>query len=218
MKHCKRFTVYVLGMLLLAVGIILNTKTAMGVSPLVSIAYAIATIYGLNFANITLLMYLVHFLIQVAIKRRRIRPFDFLQLPFCFAFTRCMSLLSAILPTPSYMPLRLFMLVLAVLCTGFGVALTVGMHFVPNPADGMVGAISEVIHKPMGFTKNLVDAISVGLTIAVGLLSVGHIVGVGVGTVCAVLGTGRAVALCHLLFGKFLVRTYEEAPVAWLGE
>ncbi len=33
----ERIAIYLIGMLLLATGIILNTKTAMGVSPLVSI-------------------------------------------------------------------------------------------------------------------------------------------------------------------------------------
>ncbi len=217
-KRLRRFAVYLVGMFLLAVGIILNTKTAMGVSPLVSLAYCASCISGYDFANATMIMYLGHFAIQVVLKGRRIRPFDFLQLPFCFAFTRCMSWLASVLPSPESIPLRLGMLVLAVLCTGFGVALTVSMHLVPNPADGMVGAISEKVGKNMGFTKNAVDAVSVCLTLILGLSFSHRVVGVGFGTVCAVLGVGRAVALCHLLFGRLLVKVYEEAPIPMLGE
>lgn len=40
-KKINRGIVYVAGLLLLAMGIILNTKTGLGVSPIISVAYSI---------------------------------------------------------------------------------------------------------------------------------------------------------------------------------
>ena len=51
-----RIVFYAAGLLILALGIILNTKSGLGVSPIISVAYSIATIGGFNFGNITFLI------------------------------------------------------------------------------------------------------------------------------------------------------------------
>ena len=40
---------YLVGLLVLALGISLNTKTGLGVSPIISVSYSISTIWNLNF-------------------------------------------------------------------------------------------------------------------------------------------------------------------------
>lgn len=42
----KRILIYVLSLIILACGITLNTKTKLGVSPVISVAYNIAVILG----------------------------------------------------------------------------------------------------------------------------------------------------------------------------
>ena len=48
-----RWIFYAGGLLILAMGIILNTKSGLGVSPIISVAYSISTIWNLNFGNTT---------------------------------------------------------------------------------------------------------------------------------------------------------------------
>lgn len=218
MRLAKRLAVYCAGMVLLALGIVLNTKTNLGVSPLVAIAFCVSQLRGLSFANTALVAYLVYFVIEAALKGRTLRAFDFLQIPFCYFFTRCMNLFSAALPTAQSVPLRVGMLVLAIACTGFGAAIMVAMRLIPNPADGLVQALGVRIGKSMGFAKNLFDIVSVCVTAVIGLLAAGRLVGVGIGTVCAMLGTGRAVALCNRLLGARMERVRAAAPLALLGE
>lgn len=218
MKFARRLAVYCLGMVILALGIVLNTKTGLGVSPLVSIAFCASELRGWSFANTALVAYLVYFVLEAILKGRALRPFDFLQIPFCYLFTRCMNLFSAALPTAQSIPLRLVMLVVAILCTGFGAAIMVAMRLIPNPADGLVQVLGERLGRSMGFAKNLFDILSVCVTAVIGLLAARRLVGVGVGTVCAMLGTGRAVALCGRLFGARLERVRVAAPVGFLGE
>ena len=218
MNHARRAAVYCLGMVLLALGIVLNTKTALGVSPLVAIAFCVSELRGLSFGNTALAAYLVYFILEAVLKRKTLRAFDFLQIPFCYLFTRCMNLFSAALPSPESLALRLVMLVLAILCTGFGAAIMVAMRLIPNPADGLVQALGEAMGKSMGFAKNLFDAVSVAITAVIGFAAAGKLVGIGAGTVCAMLGTGRAVALCSRLFGARLERVRAAAPISWLGE
>ena len=50
-KMVKRIIIYVAGLLVLALGIILNTKAGLGVSPIMSVSYSISQINGFNFGN-----------------------------------------------------------------------------------------------------------------------------------------------------------------------
>ncbi len=217
MQYIKRFVIYFIGMLLLAMGIILNTKTAWGVSPIISVAYCFSTLVPIAFSNAVMLLYVLQFIAQEILKKR-LTWIDFLQVPFAYLFTRCMNLFTALLPSPEALGLRIFMLVMAVLCTGFGIALMVACHLVPNPADGLVGEISRCSGKSMGLTKNIFDGASVCITLCMGLIGAGQIIGIGVGTVCAIIGTGRAVALCNYLFLAKVQPVIAAAPIPAIGE
>lgn len=50
-KMVNRIIIYVAGLLVLAIGIILNTKAGLGVSPIISVSYSISQINGFNFGN-----------------------------------------------------------------------------------------------------------------------------------------------------------------------
>ena len=51
-----RYGLYILGLLILALGLTLNTKTGMGVSPIISIAYSVSLLWNLNFGDMTFLL------------------------------------------------------------------------------------------------------------------------------------------------------------------
>ena len=50
-KMVNRIIIYVAGLLVLALGIILNTKAGLGVSPIISVSYSISQINGFHFGN-----------------------------------------------------------------------------------------------------------------------------------------------------------------------
>lgn len=53
----RRLIIYAAGMIILACGITMNTKTGMGISPIISVPYAISEIWDLNFGNMTFIVY-----------------------------------------------------------------------------------------------------------------------------------------------------------------
>lgn len=63
-KLIIRWVFYLLGLLILALGIMLNTKANLGVSPIISVPYSISHIIGFNFANFFLNSYFVNFNIE----------------------------------------------------------------------------------------------------------------------------------------------------------
>ena len=210
-----RIVFYVAGLLILALGIILNTKSGLGVSPIISVAYSITTIGGFNFGNITFLLYSAFIFrnhrysgeaggaIAPAAHRdlKLVLVMDLLQLPLSLVFTRFMNLFSALLPTPSdNMPSRLLVLAAGIILTGIGAAMSLNMRIIPNPGDGIVQAISDCIGKSVGFTKNCFDLFNICLTTSIGLLFAHKLIGIGLGTVIAVLGVGRVIAVFNRLF------------------
>ena len=206
MKKSMVFRVlfYLSGLLILALGIILNTKSGLGVSPIISVSYSISTIWNMNFGNMTFVLYAVFVLIEIILHtiRRKEYPFplilgmDLLQLPLSLVFTRFMNLFSTWIPAPSQGFLsKLIVLLIGITCTGIGAAMSLDMRIIPNPGDGIVQAIADCIHKPVGFTKNCFDLLNICITISVSLIFAQKLIGVGLGTVLSVLGVGRVIAL-----------------------
>ena len=58
-KSILRGIYYVAGILILAMGLTLNTKAGLGVSPIISVPYSISQLYALDFGNSTLCAYVV---------------------------------------------------------------------------------------------------------------------------------------------------------------
>ena len=52
-KRTRRFIVYAIGMLVLALGLTLKIKANLGVSPIISVPYSISQITGYNFGDLT---------------------------------------------------------------------------------------------------------------------------------------------------------------------
>ena len=216
-----RVIFYVVGLLVLALGIILNTKSGLGVSPIISVSYSISTIWNFNFGNMTFVLYTVFVIVEMILhtiwnrkESAALKPaarkslplilgMDLLQLPLSLIFTRFMNLFSAWIPAPSYgFASQLLVLAGGIICTGIGAAMSLNMRIIPNPGDGIVQAIADFIHKPVGFTKNCFDLFNICITISVGMIFAHKLVGVGIGTVVAVLGVGRVIALFNHLFMK----------------
>ena len=96
-------------------------------------------------------------------------------------------------------------LVLAVILTGIGAAMSLNMRIIPNPGDGIVQAIADCIYRSVGFTKNCFDLVNITVTITVSLIFAGHLVGIGVGTVLAVIGVGRTIAVFnHFTYDRMI--------------
>ncbi len=115
-----RGMIYMAGLLILALGITLNTKTGFGVSALVSVSYCVSVLWNLNFGNMTFILYAVFMLFEMAIhlaehmsrakagpaagggcQRRSLAQelfLDLLQLPMSLILTRFINLFGALIP------------------------------------------------------------------------------------------------------------------------
>ncbi len=195
-----RFGIYMVGLMILALGIVLNTETTLGVSPIISVPYSISSIWTLNFALITFIVYVIQVILQFVIKGKNSEWKDALQIAVCIAFTSFLNLFEKMIVLRPETFLQKFLILLAaIVITAVGAAMTVNMKIVPNPADGLAKTVGDALHKDMGFGKNVIDLISVAITCLIGFVCTGHLVAIGIGTVCAMIGVGRVIALFNYL-------------------
>lgn len=207
----KCFIVYLIGIVVLAFGITLNTKTGLGVSPIISVAYCVAEISGLRLGLVTFVWYMLMIALQAIMLGHEFKPFQLLQIGVSFLTSWFIDLFNGILPDFTSMPLRLGGLAAAILITSLGIVLTVGMKVVPNPADGFASVLGQKLGRDLGFGKNVFDLSSILISVTVGLVVAGRLVGIGAGTVLTMIFTGRAVALINRVWGKeFCTRIVEQ--------
>ena len=226
MKHAAlyRWAFYLLGLLVLAAGLTLNTKAGLGVSAIISVSSNISEVFGFSFGNTTLGLYSVFIVIEIILHTIRDRNYekntaealknagrrnrklvllmDILQLPLSIVFTRFLNIFSALIPDFALggMAVRVLVLLTAIAFTGIGAAMSLNMRIIPNPGDGIVQAIADCVNKEVGFTKNCVDVVNILISTSIGLIFAGHLAGVGIGTVLAVVGVGRVIAVFNHLF------------------
>ena len=209
MKLLNRWIIYIIGMLILAMGLTLNTKAGLGVSPIISLSYAVSEIWHFNFGDTTFVLYAVFVVGELVLHRGKYLINDLGQLPLSLIFSRVLNFYSALIPYESaQQPLwkNLLVLLLAIICTGIGAAVTVNMRLVPNPGDGIVAAVGEKIGREQGVAKNLFDVCCVASTCALGLAAAGRVVGIGLGTLVAMVGVGRAISLVNRLSKEKMCR------------
>lgn len=203
MKKIYRGIIYCSSLLILALGIILNTKAGLGTSPIMTIPYSISVIWGISLGNATLFLYILYVVGQMVLRRKKFRVMDFLQIPMSIIFSGAINIFNNIINiNSSSLLLNVFVLITGIILTGIGAAISVGMNVVPNAADGFAQAIGEKTGKGFGFGKNLLDITCVLTTILISVGVTGKIIGIGIGTFIAVLGIGRSIALTNVVFEK----------------
>lgn len=213
-----RFLFYIIGLVILAFGITLNTTTGLGVSAIISVSHAFSVVFSVAIGDTTFCLYSVFVLIELIIhyhlgRKGRLdfkkqAALDILQLPLSLIFTRVMNIFSSVLPMLSELEgtvwntfyVRFLVLLIAIAATGVGAAMSLDMRLIPNPGDGVVQALSDLSGKEVGLMKNIVDLFNIALSILVGYLFLGRLVSVGIGTVCAVIGVGRVISIFNRAF------------------
>ena len=206
-KNILRWSVYLLGLLSLAFGISLSIKANLGISPISSVAYCIATIGDYNLGVMNFIVYASFVVFQFVLRGKNYRLYDLLQLAVSLVFSWVMDKLVGVIPYDSAAHTlwgNLGLMLVAIVFVGIGVSCSLNMRLIPNPGEGIVQALSERTGWSQGLTKNIFDIVCACVTTAIGLIFGGRLIGVGIGTVAAMLGVGRVVAVFNYFVMKKL--------------
>ena len=204
-----RWTIYAAGMVILALGLTLNTKAGLGVSPMLALPYGISEIFSMDFGDAAFLMYCVYIAGQFLLRGKKSRWFDLLQMPVSLLFSRVLNIFGTVITyNAAASPLwsRLLVLAAAHVFTAIGVSLSVNMRLIPNPGDGIVQALSDRTGWELGLCKNLTDGTCFLLAVSMCMLTIRRVIGIGIGTVLSMVVVGRVLAVVNGLMKERMCR------------
>lgn len=183
-KVCKeilRVLVYLFGLTIIAIGINLSEKSALGISPVGSVSTVLSKFTGASFGSMIAVVYCALVPIQLLILRKKFRPVNLLGIPMAVIFGLAVDIfgVSAFTPTLAGIPIgftktyrgllmglpkirggyttRMMYLLLSVVAIGVGIFLYMRQKLIPLPTEGLASSISEVSSKTFGKAKLLVD-------------------------------------------------------------
>lgn len=199
-KHVtwKRVTVYVLGLFFLALGVSISIKADLGVSPVSSLAYAIALTVGLSVGITTILANILFIFIQVILhKKVDIRDFLLqLLIGFLFGFFIDATLfLVRFLPTHETLITQFLYLTVSLFIVGGGLLGYLVSKLPLMPYDALTYVISERFKLEFSKAKITSDILNVCVAGAICIIFIGSFGAVGIGTIIAAYFIGKILGI-----------------------
>ena len=202
----------------MAMGVVFSAKSALGVSPVGSLAnvlYQIALDKGWTFVtlgNATTGVYCLYIFAEFILLRREFKPAMLLQLVASILFGWLVNLATGVLrflPGPVDYPMQLGYLLCSVPLVAAGVMLYLSPNILPTPGEGMSLAISRKTGLSVGGSKTVFDCAMVVISAVVSLLWFRGLVGVREGTVICALTVGFVMRQLQKLFQPALLKFVE---------
>lgn len=190
----KRVGIYLLGIVLVSLGIILCKKCNLGISPISSIPFVLEDIVPVSFGMLTIFFHLANIFLQLLLIHKIENMQILLQIPVAVLFGRIIDCLQKyIIFDNEFIINQAIALILSIFFTALGMVSMISMDLVQNPPDGLVRAISQKTGRELGKTKMAYDAICVLVSVVIGLIFLGKVRGMGIATVVSALFVGRTV-------------------------
>ena len=215
----KRLLIYLVGLYLMAIGVVFSARSNLGVSPVGSLAnvlYQIGLSIGapayINLGNCTIAVYCLYILVEALLLRRDFKPQMLLQLVASFLFGQLVNLATAMLsflPAPGNYALQMLYLLCSVPLVAAGVMLYLSPNILPTPGEGMSLAISKLTGLSVGSSKTIFDCSLVVISAVTSLIFFRGLVGVREGTVICALLVGFVMKQLQKPFQKPLLRFVE---------
>ena len=201
-KNVNRWIIYILSINILALGIILNTRTDLGVAAFTSLFYAFSKVNNISLGIASIILYLILIIVQICLVRK-LTITIFLEIPFSLIFgyiidfydslikIRCSNLLSAYL-----------LLLIAIIFVSLGVYFSVSCNLIATPVESTVKTISQVYNLKFSLVKNVFDITMIIMMLLLCLVLQIPVYGIGMGTVLSALLVGRFISGYQYLFDE----------------
>lgn len=213
-KNVNRWIIYILSINILALGIILNTRTDLGVAAFTSLFYAFSKVNNISLGTASIILYLILIIVQICLVRK-LTITIFLEIPFSLIFgyiidfydslikIRCSNLLSAYL-----------LLLIAIIFVSLGVYFSVSCNLIATPVESTVKTISQVYNLKFSLVKNVFDITMIIMTLLLCLVLQIPVYGIGMGTVLSALLVGRFISGYQYLFDE-KIQIYQKNVLAF---
>lgn len=221
LQFVARIALYLLGLLIIALGINVSKMCALGISPVSSIPRALEVISGekISLGTMVIVVYCVLVLAQFLVLRKDFKIKNVLGVPVAIVFGWMVDLVGTDpnafghllygFPQPQTYIFKLIYLVVSFLLIGIGVFIYLKPALIPMPAEGLAAAIAQKTGKAFGDCKTVVDVTLILIALILQLIFlggfssfVGNSVVVREGTVLSAICVGQVVKLITKLFKK----------------
>lgn len=191
----KKWMIYILGIQLLAIGIILNTRTQLGVAAFSSVFYALSKIFDLSLGQASMILYVFLILFQVILYKKMTRLI-LLEIPFFIVFSFITDFYDGLIGFQGLSAVQTILLLAAAqIANSLGVYLTVRCQIAVSPVEGIVSAISDVFQLKFSKVKNGFDLSMILVTVVMCILLHCPVYGIGIGTVISAVAVGRLISI-----------------------
>ncbi len=247
-----KLMVYLVGLLVIALGINVSNLAGLGISPVSSIPKVLSNKFPeVTLGDMVIVDYIILGIFQFIILNKNFKLKNILGVPIAIIFGKMVDFVgikAAIhplsftiggitfgsdwqidgflvnFPRPENIGMSLLYLIASIVIIGIGVYIYLLPKFVPMPAEGLAGAISEISGKKFGNCKTIVDMslIVIACTLQIiffGIETLGtgfieirpEYVGVGIGTILSAFSVGQVVKFLAALFSNNFAKKNDDA-------
>ncbi len=212
----RRVLIYLIGLFLVAAGVVFSARSSLGVSPVSSLGnvlYLIARDLGapaiVNLGNCTTAVFCLYLLAELVILGRDFKLSMLLQIAVALLFGQLVNLATAVLfflPEPGSYAVQMLYLLISIPLVAGGILLYLTPNLFPMPGEGLSLAIAKKSGCSVGTAKTIFDCSVVVLSVIASLIYFRALVGVREGTVICAMLVGFVLRLLQKALQKPLLR------------
>lgn len=195
----KRCLLYLIGLNIMSIGIVLSTRTHLGVAAISSVAYSYSIFFNISFGLSNVILYVVFILIQILLMKSLSYKI-LMQIPMAVLAGIFIDIYDNLIALLNYNFLINFILLLTSnILTGIGVYFMTKADLVLDPGNGIVNTLCIFFKKPFSYLRIRFDISLVIFTAISGLILVQEIICIGLGTVISAYLIGKSVGVTKTL-------------------
>jgi uncharacterized protein len=201
----KRYSLLLIGLFFMGLGISLVTRSTLGTSPISSVPYVLSLALPITFGEFTFAITLMFFATEVLIIGKGFPKHQYFQIIVALllgTFVDVGMFLSAGIH-PGVYPEQIAVVLLGSVVLALGIFLQVAANVILNPGEGLVKAIAEKTHRRFGIVKVCFDSTLVLSAAFISLAAFGSIRGLREGTVISAILVGYIILGFSILFTRF---------------
>lgn len=212
MNYFKRILVLILSIMITAMGTVLIIKGNLGTSSIASVTYLFTLGFDISLGISMLTINILFIILQKLFLRDKFNNINYFQIIISLVVSIFLDIL---MNAFQFLEPTAFLFKLIVLICGcFVMALGMNLQLVANlimlPAEGIVYALSYVLHKRFGTVRIIFDVTLVLISIILSVILFGKVVTVGIGTLISAYLIGKFTNIITDLFGKIGILKVKE--------
>ena len=195
-RLAARVAVYILGLLVLAFGVVFSINSDLGISPVNSIPFATSVVFEIRMGIIATTFFILCVVMQIIVLRKDFKVINLTQIFYSFIFGYFVDFarfVKADFAFPTYLG-QLLMMVISIVLIATGLSLYLETKLVPMPSEGLVLAfVQKFPNLTFARAKVMLDSTLVVIAIVLTLVALGSVQGVREGTVLSAIFIGKLV-------------------------